>query len=107
MTASGKFVLTRFDRRAAAKFAVPALGGYVRTPDINPLPESMRQKRLFLISSGCAPNSLKRLVPQSLGKTTFDCVTFWPYTEERTLVRRAASGSFGSEQPFAALVPGA
>lgn len=82
------------------------------------------QKRSFLSQPLLTSESLENLVPQTLGKTVFDVVTFLAAHKKRSLVQAAASGKLGSNQtseaaqdpewevvfrpplrPFAALLP--
>ena len=50
--------------------------------DKNPLPKHMRQKGSFWAQALLTPAWLKRPVPQNLGKTAFDFVTFLAGSEE-------------------------
>ncbi len=75
-----------------------------RTPDTNPLTEPMCQKRSFLSQALLTLESLKNLVPQTLGETAFGFVTFLAALKKRSLVQAAASGKLGSDLPFAAIL---
>lgn len=56
------------------------------------------QKRSFLSQAVLMPELLKNLVPQTLGKTAFDFVTFLAGAKERTFVHSAASYNKGSKR---------
>lgn len=69
--------------------------GFKTSDANNLLPRPIGQKRSVLSQAWPSPESLKNPVPETLGKTVFDFVTFLAALDTRSLVQAGVSGRIG------------
>lgn len=73
----------------------PDHGQHQARADINPLTIHVGQKRSFLSLAEMRPRALKNLLPQTLGKTLFDFVTFLAVAERPDIRAQRSIGEYG------------